>query len=136
VPIAIILPEPPEGAENTCQPVKLWVLVLSVALTILSAIIYMAIFVSGQGFRDLFQGFGADLPALTHYFLIAYQYFGLLIMIGLIPCVLLLWNRNCPVVQSNRLFTIVVASFALSMFLLSVSVIAAYLPIFKLGAVV
>ncbi len=136
VPIAIVLPEPPDESEDISQPVKLWMLILSVLLTSISASIYVAIFFSGAGFRDLFQGFGAELPALTRFFLSSYQIYGVLILIGFIPCVLLLWNRNRPVAESNRLFRFVFASFGLSLFVLNVSVAAAYLPVFQLGAVV
>ncbi len=136
MPIAIVLPEPPRDAEDVCRPVKLWMLILSVVLTIISATIYGAIFFSGAGFQDLFQGFGAELPALTRFFLNSYQYYGVLILIGVVPCVSLLWSRNRPIAESNRLFELVFASFGLSMFILSVSVTAAYLPIFKLGAAV
>lgn len=134
--IAIILPEPPNDAETTPQPVKLWMLILSIVLTLLSAAIYVAIFTSGAGFRDLFRGFGAELPVLTRVFLVSYQYYGLLILVGLIPCGLLLWNRSRSVADSNRLFQLVYASFGLSLFLLGVAVTAAYLPVFQLGAVV
>jgi len=136
VPIAIVLPETPDDTENTCQPVKLWMLSLCVILTIISAVIYALIFFSGAGFQDLFQGFGAELPTLTRFFSASYQYFGVLILIGLVPCLSLLWNQNRPVAESNRLFRQVFASFGLSLFLLSVSVTAVYLPVFELGAVV
>lgn len=136
MPIAIILPEPPDNTENKCQPVKLWMLILSVILTIISAVIYAAIFFIWPGFQDLFQGFGAELPLLTRFFLTSYQYYGVLILIGLIPCLSLLWRQNRPVVESNRLFMLVVESFGLSWFLLIVSVAAAYFPIFELGTVV
>lgn len=136
VPIAIVLPEPPDESEDINQPVKLWMLILSVLLTLISVAIYVAIFFSGAGFQDLFQGFGADLPALTRFFLSSYQFYGVLILIGFVPCVLLLWNRSRPVAESNRLFRLVFASFGLSLFVLSVSVAAAYLPVIQLGAVV
>ncbi len=136
MPIAITLPEPPRGAEDIRRPVKLWMMILSVVLTVASAAIYGVIFVYGAGFRDLFQGFGDELPVLTRYFLGSYQYYGVLILIGLVPCVSLLWNRNRQIAESNRLFMAVFASFGLSMFVLSVAVTAAYLPIFKPGAAV
>ncbi len=136
MPIAIVLPEAPDDKKNTCQPVKAWMLILSVVLTLISAVIYVAIFFNGAGFQDLFRGFGTELPALTRFFLASYQYYGVLILIGLVPCSLLLWNRNRSVAESNRLFRLVFASFGLSLFLLSVSVAAAYLPIFELGSVV
>lgn len=136
MPIAIVLPEPPDDTENICQPVKLSMLILSVVLTVLSAVIYVAIFFSGAGFRDLFQGFGAELPTLTRFFVVSYQYFGVLILIGLVPCMLLIRKRKRPVIESNRLFRLVFASFGISLFVLSASVAAAYLPVFKLGATV
>jgi len=121
---------------STCQPVKVWMLVLSVALTSMSAAIYLGIFFSGAGFQDLFRGFGAELPALTHFFLVSYPYYGALILIGLVPCLSLVWNRSRPIAESNRLFMLVIVSFGISFILLSLSVAAAYLPIFELGAVV
>lgn len=136
MPIAIVLPEEPDESESKDQPVKLWVLTLSVLLTSISAAIYVAIFFSGAGFQDLFRGFGADLPALTRFFLFSYQIYGVLILIGLVPCVSLLWKRNRSIAESNRLFRLVLASFGLSLFVLGVSVAAAYLPVFQLGAVV
>jgi len=134
MPIAIVLPEPPDGTENIRQPVKLWMLILSVVLTVLSAVIYLAIFFSGAEFKEIFQNFGAELPLLTRLFLVSYQYFGVLILIGLVPCVLLLRNRKRTVVHSNRLFMLVFASFGISLLVLSASVIAAYMPVFELGA--
>ncbi len=136
MPIAIILPETPDDPENICRPVKAWMLILSVVLTLISAVIYAGIFYSGAGFQDLFRGFGAELPALTSFFLTSYQYYAVLILIGLVPCLSLLWNRNRPVAESNRLFRLVFASFGISFFLLSVSVVAAYLPVFAIGAVI
>lgn len=136
MPIAIVLPEAPDNTENSRKPVKLWMLSLSVVLTILSAVIYALIFLNGERFQDLFNGFGAELPALTRFFLSSYQYFGVLILVGLPPCLLLLWNRNRVVAESNRLFKFVLAGFGLSLFVLSVSVTAAYMPVFELGVAV
>jgi hypothetical protein len=136
MPIAIVLPEPPHDEEDIHRPVKLWILVLSVVLTTISVAIYAAIYFSGAGFQELFQGFGAELPTLTRFFLNSYQYYGVLILIGLVPCVSLLWSRNRPIAESNRLFKFVIANFGLSMFILSVSVAAVYLPVYQLGTVV
>jgi len=52
MPIAIVLPEPPRDAEDVYQPVKLWMLILSVVLTIISAAIYRAIFLVVQDFKS------------------------------------------------------------------------------------
>jgi cytochrome b561 len=134
MPFAILMPESPIGAENTRQPIDTWKLVLSIVLTIVSAAIYVAIFVGGAEFRGLFHGFGTDLPVLTRFVLATHKYYGVLILVGLIPCVALLRNRNRFIVDSNRLFMWVVASFGLSFFLMGVFVIAMYLPIFQLGA--
>lgn len=136
MPIATFSPDQPDGSESTREPVKTWMLTLSIALTITSAAIYLWIFLIGARFQDLFNGFGAELPALTRFFLSSYQYYGVLILIGLPACLLLLWNRNRVVAESNRLFKIVFASFGLSMLVLGVSVTAAYLPVFQLGTVV
>lgn len=128
--------ERPQGSGIMHEPVNLWMLILAVVLTTISAAIYVAIFLTGAGFQDLFKGFGAELPALTRFFLSSYQYYGVLILIGLPPCLLLLWNQNRVVAESNRLFSFVFASFGLSLFVLGVSVAATYLPIFQVGAAV
>jgi len=131
VPLAIVLPESPSGTENTRQPVRSWKLVFSCALTAVSAAIYVAIFVGGVEFQDLFRGFGTDLPVLTRFALATHKYYGVLILVGLIPCVSLLWNRNRFVADSNRLFMWVVVSFGLSFSLLGAFVTAMYLPVFQ-----
>ena len=134
MPLAFILPEPPSDTENTRQPVRSWKLVLSVVLTVVSAAIYVMIFVGGLEFRGLFSGFGADLPLLTRFVLATYKYYGVLIFVGLVPSVSLLWNRNRLVADSNRLFIWVIVSFGLSSSLMGMFVTAMYLPIFKFGA--
>lgn len=134
MPFAILMPESPIGAENTVEPIGTWKLVLSIVLTIVSAAIYVAIFVGGTEFRGLFHGFGTDLPVLTRFVLATHKYYGVLILVGLIPCVALLRNRNRFIVDSNRLFMWVVASFGISFFLMSVFVTAMYLPVFQFGA--
>ena len=136
MPLAIVLPESPEGAENVRQVFSSFKLILSVALTAVSAVIYVVIFVGTLEFRDLFLGFGAKLPVLTQFVLASYNYFGLFLLVGLIPSVRLVWNRNRSVVEKNRLFTMIIVSFALSISLMGVFVVAMYMPIFQLGTVV
>ena len=134
MPLAIVLPESPSGTENTRQPVRSWKLVLSCALTAVSAAFYVVIFVVGVDFRDLFRGFGTDLPVLTRFVLATHKYYGVLILVGLVPCVSLLWNRNRFIADSNRLFMWVIASFGLSFSFLGAFVTAMYLPMFQFGA--
>ena len=123
--------------ENSERPtMKPWVPGLSITLTGISVAIYVAIHFSGQGFDDLFRGFGADLPALTAFVLAYYKYFGVLALIGLVPCVLLLWNRTLSIEDSHRLFALVLMSFGLSLAVLVLFAAAMYLPVFKLGSVV
>lgn len=136
MPLAIIIPRSPGYSDQERQPVKTWVLVLCVALTIVSIAIHAAIYFGVRGFQDLFRGFGADLPLLTRIVMASAKYYGLLVLVGLVPCVLLLYNRTRLIHESNRLFVLVLVSFGLSFGLLVVYVIAAYLPIFQLGAVV
>ena len=134
MPLAIVLPESPSGTENTRQPVRSWKLVLSCALTVVSAAIYVVIFVVGVEFRGLFRGFGTDLPVITRFVLATHKYYGVLILVGLVPCVSLLWNRNRFIADSNRLFMWVIASFGLSFSFLGAFVTAMYLPMFQFGA--
>lgn len=125
------------SSENRARPtVKPWVPILSITLTGMSVAIYVGIYVSGQGFEELFRGFGADLPALTAVVLAYHKYFGVLALIGLVPCVLLLANRTLSVEDGHRLFALVLAGFGLSLAVLAVFTVAVYLPIFQLGSVV
>lgn len=136
MPLTTISPESASSSGDARQLVNPWVLVVSVVLTGISAAVYAAIYFSGQGFLDLFRGFGADLPFLTRVVLDSFKYYGVLIFIGLAPCIALLWDRERSVTDSNRLFTLVLVSFCLSFVVLGLCVAAAYLPIFKMGAVV
>ena len=135
MPIAVVLSEP-SSAQDIRQPVKLWVLILSVVLTVASAAIYVGIYLGGSEFEGLFRGFGTDLPTLTRMTLASYKYWGLFVVIGVVPCASLLWNRCRLIADANRHFMWVIAGCALSFFLLSLFATAMYLPIFRMGALV
>lgn len=136
MPAAIGLPEESGDTQNTGQPVELWMKVVSAGLTILSALIYVTIFFSGARFKDLLQGFDADLPALIRIFVVSCQYYAVLLLIGLIPCLRLLSKRSRPVYESNRLFRLVLVSFGISLLALLAFFAVAYSPIFNVRSAV
>jgi len=121
---------------NENEPVEPRSLILPIMLTALSALIYMAVFYYGEQMRELFQGFGADLPPLTRFFLASYKYYGFLLLIGVVPYIFDLRQRNRPAVDSRWQQGVAWASFWLSTALFALSIVAAYLPIFQLGAII
>lgn len=136
MPAAIVQPEDSRGTQDIGQPVELWMKVVSAGSTILSALIYVVIFFSGARFKDLLQGFDGDLPALTRFFVVSCQYYAVLLLIGLIPCLRLLSKRGRPVYESNRLFRLVLVSFGISLLALLAFLAAAYSPIFNVRSAV
>lgn len=121
---------------NENEPVELRSLILPIILTAISALIYMAVFYYGGQMRELFQGFGADLPPLTRFFLASYKYYGFLLLIGLVPYIYDLPRGNRPAANSRWQQGVAWASFWLSTALFALSIVAAYLPIFQMGAIV
>ena len=123
-----------ESSEQ--QPPGFWVIVLSVALTIISGMLYSAIYPAVPQFVEIFEGFGAELPWFTQFILDNYYYFGLPYLLGLIPCMILVKNRASVIPSEKHLFMLIVINFVLSFFVIGITVIAMYLPIFKMGNVV
>ena len=136
MPLAFVLPDSPEGSSETGHPIPRWMLNVSVTLVLLSAAIYALIYFNGAGFENLFEGFGADLPMITRVVLTSYKWYGILVMVGVVPSFYMFKNRTCFIGNRNRLFARVVASFGLALFMLGVVTAAVYLPIFQMGAVV
>ena len=134
--IPVILPEGPEGNRGQGHPIPSWLLVTSVVSVILTTGIYIVIFFGGSGFEDLYQGFGAELPTLTRFVFASYRFYGVFVLIGLVPTVFLIKSRACFVGDRNRLFIPMVASFGLAMFILGVFVVAMYMPIFAMGSLI
>lgn len=96
--------------------------------------IYVWIYIMGLRFEDLFRGFGGDLPWLTSTVLAIYKSNGLLLLVGLVPCAILLKERNTSAKKRIRLVKFVALGFGLAWMSLTVFTIATYLPVFEMGA--
>jgi len=115
---------------------RIWVLIVGVLLYLWSFAIYAYIFIAAPSFKELFSGFGADLPSLTAIFLKYAWLSTFLALASLIPLIALWRNRALTNVGKGRDFGRVVIAFLVSILFGSIGVYAFYLPIFKLGAVV
>lgn len=133
MPIAIVLPDQQRGPA---RPPSRWSLVWSIASVVFSATIYSWVFVATPAFASLYSGFGADLPWLTAVVLATSRFYGLLLLIGLIPCVILVKRRNTIGAERSRLFKLIALGFGLACTLLGVFTVAMYLPVFRMGAAV
>lgn len=109
----------------------------AIFFVLMAATIYAYVLYSVPGFRELFQGFGAELPTATRW-LLDYYYAAAILLIGCIfLLVALIYSKiteNHPLLQhlhfaSSWYLAVSVAS-------LVFLVVALYLPIFRLGAVV
>lgn len=120
-------------SDGKGQPISWWMLFWSVLAVLLSAAVYLKIFLMGEDLRSLYRGFGTELPFLTQYVLASYRYFGILTLVGLVPCVSLLVNRCGLGGDEVPYFVVVLAGFGLSLAVMAVFVVAMYLPVFMQG---
>lgn len=134
MPLMIPMPADADGNGISQPPVKRWMLIVGPVLLFLSALNYLTMFFQAPRFVELFAGFGADLPMLTGIVLTTSPYFGVLILIGLVPCIKL-FNTSDGARASKSLMWIA-AGFGASLILLGIWVTAMYLPIFQMGSVV
>ena len=132
----LMIPMPAAADENGAArpPVKRWMLIVGPVLLFFSALNYLTIFFQGPRFRDLFAGFGADLPAFTRIVLATSSYFVVLVFIGLVPCIQLF--RTSDGARASKYMMWIVAGFGASLTLLGIWVAAMYLPIFEMGSAV
>ncbi len=126
----------PGSSGETSSPVETWILVVSCFLVLGSSLAYGSIQVGARSFEELLAGFGAELPALTRIALDFSRYAMGLTLLGLIPTILLFVRRKSFPGNAGRYFLWIAGSFALSLVILGIWVIAMYLPIFKLGSAV
>lgn len=130
------MPESDKFQTSGQMPLGFWTPFWSVMSVIAAAAIYASIYRNAQSLKELFQGFGTDLPLATKLYFATYPYFPLLILIGLIPTVMLIVKRRVPRDEVSGLIPYIAISFGLSLAVLALSVVASYLPIFALGSVV
>lgn len=115
---------------------RTWVLLLSSILVVWSIAIYAYIVIAVPSFRELFAGFGADLPSLTA-FVIKYSWLCVVLTpLSIIPLVALWRKRSSETVEKGRDFKRVIIAFMISVVIGNVTVYGLYLPIFKMGAAV
>ena len=109
----------------------------AIVFALISAAIYAYLFYAAPAFRDLFKGFGAELPTVTRLLLNYYPVVLILFISSILLVVALIYSRmtnNYALLQhldhaSSWNLGISVACCFLAM-------IAMYLPIFRLGAIV
>lgn len=135
MPFAVLLPDPNETDGIESRPSR-WLRFWSITSVALSAVIYVGIYISGLQFEDLFRGFGGDLPWLTRVVLVIYKLSGLLLLVGLIPCAILLKGQSMSPKKVTRLVEFVAIGFGLACTSLTIFIIATYLPVFAMGATV
>ncbi len=122
--------------SQVTEGARAWVLWLSTFLVFVSLANYVRVFFAIPPFRELFEGFGADLPALTGFVLDYGQYSIALFPLGLVPLLVMWWRRLTGSPQAARDFRWVMASFVISLLVLGVTLFGVYLPVYKMGAVV
>ena len=123
-----VAPQPPSAS--------LLSLLACPVMALLSAVVYGIMFLTTPSFTRLYSGFGADLPALTALFLAGGPWFLALGILGFVPFVLVALNRRSDRRARVVFVSVSVASFLLALFVFAAWVVATYLPIWKMGAVV
>ena len=125
---AVAAPQPPSASLLT--------LLACAVMALLSAIVYGIMFVATPSFSRLYAGFGADLPTLTEFFLTGGPWFLALGMLGFAPFFVFLLNRPADRKTRTIFVSVAIGSFLFSLFVFTAWVVATYLPIWKMGAVV
>ena len=133
--LGIVLPED-DSRTGEPGPIKTWVLVVSTLLVAWSLLIYGFIVVAVPSFRDLYAGFGAELPMLTAAVIDYSRYTVVLALIGVVPLASMWRNSSSGSQIERQNFKRVITSFGISLIAGSVTMAGVYLPVFKMGAVV
>lgn len=102
---------------------------------LLAAFLYKAPSVLADTFSELFEGFGADLPALTAFMLPRFKYFKILSVISILLMFFI------PIMHGKsewrkRVFRMVIINLILSFIFFVVAIISVYLAILTLNSVV
>ncbi len=110
---------------------KLWVVVVSFIITIMSVAIYYGLNLTVPQFKEVFASFDTDLPAITELFVNYHQSFIYLALLGVIPTFLLLFQKSFKPKAVNILFGIVILSFSISVLIQMLAIISMYLPVIR-----
>lgn len=133
MPIAVPLPGWSELDEGQRSRRVRFCCIAAVAV---SALLYACTWIVGLGFEELYRGFGSALPRLTRAVLATYKFSGLLLLIGLVPCVALVRMPVVAPARRTRLFVLVMLGFALASLWVTLFYTAMYLPVFQMGSAV
>ncbi|MGI0119861.1 hypothetical protein [Zooshikella sp. RANM57] len=130
--------QPPQSdsRREDDNAISRWIVPSSLGLTFVSGIIYFAIYKIVPQFKEVFDGFGTDLPLLTLFIIDTYYFYSILILVGVIPCILLFNNRYTYRAKQKKLFSLVIFNLILSFLIFCSVLIGLYWPIFQLGSVV
>jgi len=126
----------PKSKIKSGESISGWVLPLSFGITLISTLVYVGIYLAIPSFQDIFESFGADLPALTNFILSTYYFYALFSLLGWVPSVLLYINKANYKAKEKRLFAFVVINLVLAFMTLMITVIGLYQPINQMGSVV
>jgi len=97
-----------------------------------SAIFYKVPYDTIPTFSELFVGFGAELPLISHLFISARNIFPFMMLISFVPLILLIVFIKKPHL-SRLLYRLSLINFICSIILLPMTILALYLPIFYMG---
>ena len=125
-----------QSISDDSGPIKTWKLLLSTFLAAWAIAIYVYIIFAIPSFEKLFSGFGADLPTLTSTVIRYSKYAIVFALVVVFPLASMWWNRSSGSLSENQNFRRVIIGFLIALIIGTVTVIAMYLPIFKMGAVV
>lgn len=109
------------------QSVQQWVAAVTAVASLTTFILLSYVI---PQFESLFEGFGADLPAITHFMITVHSYYYLLAIPAIIGNILIHLQKN------TAGWVLVIFSGAMGIILIPFTVIAMYLPIFQMGKVV
>ena len=105
-------------------------------LIIAAGLLFFVVYAVVPEFENLFNGFGAELPMFTQFFIGTYQFVVLLPFVLIVPFMLSLVMRSVPLGSVQALRGYAVRTFLVSVGVLTSCIVAMYLPIWQMGAVI
>ncbi len=94
-----------------------------------SALLYAGIYRVCGNFESLYRSFGLELPWLSRAVMATYQFSGVLLVIGLVPCAILMSKRGQSLETRIRLGKLVTLGFFVAGASLLLALFATYLPV-------
>ena len=125
-----------QSLSDDSGPIKTWKLLLATFLSAWAIAIYVYIVFAIPSFEKLFSGFGADLPTITSTVINYFRYAIVFALAVVFPLASMWWNQASGSLSENQNLRRVIIGFLVALIIGTVTVVALYLPIFKMGAVV